>query len=279
MKSWMQKVQGGASRPAPRWRTVLVILGVLLLSGAGVRKIRKGGREEAPFPKSRSQETRGAEQQDSASVRAFLAKVRGIDPTICALMSRSIGNRWGGWYGLDAIGPYGSAADDRLLSWLDRAEIARELVPILRIALADNDACVRRTAAQLLGRTRSVDLAVELRNELAAPEATTREAALIALGHFDRPSVLEPARSALRDADANVRIAAAWVLGMLEGAEASVALMATANDADMRVRSTVAWALGEIEHTDAIPTLVRLLEDRDAQVRRAAAAALGRIGG
>jgi HEAT repeat protein len=287
MKSWKFLVRGGASRPAPGGTLVPVIGGMLLLTGAGVSQIRKAGsgevRKEARtqfFRASTLPEVRWQQQQDSANVRAFLARVRGVDPTICHLMSRAVGNRWGGWHSVDAIGPYAAAGVDRLLAWLDTRDVQSELVPLLRAALQDEDVCVRRTAAQLLGRARVTNLAAELGNELSSASAATREAALIAVGHFDRISGVAPARTALRDPDVSVRVAAAWVLGVLEGNEANSALMDAARDPDARVRSTVAWALGEIENADAIPVLVRMLEsDRDVQVRRAAAGALGRIGG
>jgi HEAT repeat protein len=279
MKSGKFLVRGGSSRPAPGGTLVLVISGMVLLTGAGVRQIRKAASQEAQ-PSVRSSALPEVLQQDFANVRAFLARVRGVDPTICHLMSRAVGNRWGGWHSVDAIGPYAAAGVDRLLAWLDTRDIQSELVPLLRAALQDEDVCVRRSAAQLLGRARVSNLAAELGNELNSGNATTREAALIALGNFDRISGVAPARTALRDPDVSVRVAAAWVLGVLEGNEANSALMDAARDPDARVRSTVAWALGEIENADAIPVLVRMLEsDRDVQVRRAAAGALGRIGG
>jgi HEAT repeat protein len=248
--------------------------------------------------------------QDSVHVQTLLSKVRGSDATICQLVGRAMDNNWGGNFGGFRMDPL-NTGDDSLLDWLTTTAVGRHLVPQLRRGLGDDDTCVRRTSARLLGRTRLTDLAQELGSELTSTNPTTREAALLALGYFDRPSGLDAARRALRDADMNVRIAAAWVLGMIESSDAIGALTEASRDNDVRMRRTVAWALGtiesptsvptlstmlndadisvriqaalalgEIESADAIPALVRLLEtDRDPRVRRAAAAALGQISG
>ncbi len=300
MTSQKTLVPRGARRAAPAG-TLVVAMGVLLLVAGAVGALSSG---------LQSRVVVASAAQDSAQVRALLAKVRGVDPTVCHLVGRAFGNRWGPWVGVMMIEPYAAAVDNQLLAWLDGAEIGANLLPSLRMALSDADACVRRTAAQLLGRARTLNLSDELRAELASASPSTREAALIAIGHADQASGLSPARTALRAGDAGVRTAAAWALGVIEQTEAIPALTELARDPEVRVRRAVAWALGSIEsptsipalaemlndahpsvriqaahalgtigHSDAIPALLRVLEsDRDADVRRAAAAALGRIG-
>jgi vesicle coat complex subunit len=215
--------------------------------------------------------------QDAAQLQTFMSRVRGIDPTVCALIGRSLNNRWGGWHSLLAVDGQGGGADARLLSWLDGAEIDARLLPTLRTALNDSDACTRRTAAQLLGRARVSDLSVELRTELRSANAGTREAALLALGHFDKPSGFDDARSALRDSEPGVRATAAWALGMIERADAVGVLAESARDSNVGVRRVVAWALGAIESSSALPTLIDMLDDADSSVRIQAALALGAI--
>lgn len=262
---------------------------------------------------SQANEFRPSQQapaQDTVLLNALLARVRGADPTLCHLVGRALDNRWG-YFGDLMIDPASAGADQSLIDWINSANIEPSLVAPLRRGLNDGDACVRRTSAHLLGRSRIADLSAELRAELASSSAPTREAALLALGYFDRPTGIDVAQRALRDGDANVRVAAAWTLGMIESTDAIPALTEAARDSDARMRRTVAWALGtiesstsvptlsamlsdvdvtvriqaafalgQIESTDAIPALVRLLEtDRDPRVRRAAAAALGQISG
>lgn len=301
MTSWRNLVRVGVDRPALRGALALTL-------GAGLLLLANAGRALSNKAHARPSEPAA---QDTAQVSALLTRVRGVDPTVCHLIGRALGNRWGNWYGTVIIDPRNTGTDDRLLAWLDGGEIQPPLVPPLRRALSDGDVCVRHTASQLLGRARVADLSAELRSELGSTNAGTREAALTALGHFDKASGLDAAGSALHDPDANVRAAAAWVLGMIERGEGVAVLSELARDPAVQVRRTVAWALGAIENRSALPTLITMLSDaepsvriqaahalgsiesadavtpllkllesdRDPQVRRAAAAALGRISG
>jgi HEAT repeat protein len=282
---------------------------LVLATGLGLLLLARAGRTLNAVASQRPLET--VQVQATDQLDALLARVAGLDPTICHLLGRALNNRWGPWYGSVLIDPQSTGTSDALLTWVDNAEIEARHVPSLRAGLSHADFCVRRTSAQLMGRARVPDLSLLLRNELNSDRAGTREAALLALGHFDKPSSYEPAREALRDTDVSVRVAAAWAIGQLEQREAVDALTDVARDPDVRMRRTVAWALGAIEdpsavavlsamlsdpepgvriqaahalgaieHPSAAPPLMRLLEsDRDPQVRRAAAAALGKISG
>ncbi|MGH7469927.1 MAG: HEAT repeat domain-containing protein, partial [Longimicrobiales bacterium] len=242
MTNSKQKVRVGADRLALRGMFVLA-------TGVGLLLLARAGRALNPVASQRALET--IQMQDSNQVRALLDRVSGLDPTICHLLGRSLGNRWGSWYGSVLIDPQSAATSEPLLTWLDNADIEARHVPALRTALSHADACVRRTAAQLIGRARVPDLTPLLRGELNSGNRGTREAALIALGHFDKPSSYEPARDGLRDVDVSVRVAAAWALGQLERREAVDALSDVARDPDVRIRRTVAWALGAIENPSA----------------------------
>jgi HEAT repeat protein len=259
-------VRAGNRRFALRGTLVLTIGGgLLLLAGSG--------RATTLFNATRSDTL--VQQQDTARLAQLLTKVRGLDPTICQLVRRSLDNRFGNWYGF--VNDPAGTSDDLLADWSSRSAIRSDALPLLRRSLADADACVRHTSAQLLGRAQLSDLSADLRAELASSSAPTREAALLAIGYHDKPTGVAAATRALRDSELTVRIAAAWALGMIEQRDAVGALGEFARDPDVRMRRTVAWALGAIEDRAAIATLTRMLEDTEPGVRIQAAHALGAI--
>ncbi|MEX2283485.1 MAG: HEAT repeat domain-containing protein [Gemmatimonadota bacterium] len=256
----------------------LALRGTLaLMFGGGLLLLTTSGKATELFDSWRAPQV--AEAQDSTQITQLLAKVRGLDPTICQLVRRSLDNRFGNWYGGGYLhDPAGVGAEELLADWNQRSAVVRPgVLPVLRRSLSDADACVRYTSAQLLGRAEVGDLSAELRSELGSTSAATREAALLALGYHDKPTGVDPARRALRDGDLSVRIAAAWALGSIEHRDAISALAEQAADPDVRMRRTVAWALGTIEDRSAIATLSRMLTDAEASVRIQAAHALGQI--
>ncbi len=262
-------VRAETKRPARRGRSVLLLVGAVLLTTtvARARASVSAWLVQAP-----------AGVQDSARVNELLGKVRGVDPVVCQLVGRSLDNRWGpGWGGM-MLTVNGPALDQNgLLDWLNSGSVERGLLPQLRASLSDGDACVRQTGARLAGRVQVPDLSAELTAELTSSNPRTREAALTALGFFDRQSGVDEARRGLRDPDLGVRKAGAWALGMIEHADAVSALTEAAADPDAGMRRTVAWALGNIEAASAVGTLTRMLQDNDTGVRIQAAYALGQI--
>jgi hypothetical protein len=190
-----------------------------------------------------------AVQSDTVPPATLIAKMRGIDPVVCKLASQVLGNQWG--RGSMAGFPESAtlSADDRAtLEWASSSVVESSAIPLLRRSLSDADACVRGTAARLLGRVRDVNLAGDLRGELSSASATTREAAVIALGYHDQPAGVDAALRALRDAETTVRVAAIWALGMMEDERAITPLLALLQgDTDPAVRRAAAWALGRIE--------------------------------
>jgi HEAT repeat protein len=197
-------------------------------------------------PAARAQATAAAE---SAAVTTLIQSVRGANPLLCELASRTIEQGWG-WGG--------RAYDPRAV----REPVLRAVIAVihehpprptsvteLAAALGDDDACVRRIAAPLLGR-------------------------------IEHPTARAALRTALRDARPATREAAAFGLGFTDDAAMIPALLGGIQDAVPRVRAVSAWALGEIEDARAIGALIRLLrEDTDPEVRAAAAAAIGEIEG
>jgi HEAT repeat protein len=124
----------------------------------------------------------------------------------------------------------------------------RKAVPVVRAALRDNEAAVRRRGAWALG----------------ALDASEAVAALV---------------GALSDEDPGVRRQAAWALGAIGDHAAVDGLLKALTDSAPEVREQAAWALGAIGDSKATSGLTKALKDTDARVRRQAAWALGTIGG
>jgi hypothetical protein len=252
------------------WKGFLALAGIALLAAAA-------GQRAVPASGGLAQAT-AAPVAQTEHIAALMNAVRGANALTCRLAARALENRWGGSYaglpGPESIG----AAEDAAFEWAVSGDVDAASIPPLRTALADNDGCVRRTAAVLLGHARLESLAAELRTELASASAGTRQAALMAIGHAGRPADLQAAARALDDPDPAVKLAAAWALGSIGDAAAVPPLVAALRDADPILRATAAISLGRTESSEAIPALVALLgSDSDPRVRRAAAAALGQI--
>ncbi len=186
---------------------------------------------------------------DTASVSRLLSTVRGATPLVCEMTVRAA-DRQGSWSSHGSIG--GSplivdSASSALLDWVSRSHNDPALVPPLRNAMREGDACVRRVAASLLSRV-------------------------------DHPSAADALRAALDDAQAGTREVAAFGLGMAQVETSAAALEGKLADESPAVRRAAAWALGELEGKRAIPALIHVLaRDPDARVRQAAAWAIGNI--
>ena len=220
-----------------------------------------------------------AAPEDSASARAILAAVRGESPLACSIAARALENRWGRPHHLG--GPDAAALDDdgaSAFDWAMSERVMNDVLPLLRGAMSDPDACVRRTAAQLIGRVDGKLLVEQLRSELAATNATQREIAALALGYAGGAAIQPALVRVASDVEPRVRRTVAWALGRSESQNAVQPLVTMLRDADPMVRVNAALSLGELSAGAAVAPLSDLLaSDRDARVRRAAAAALGQI--
>ena len=213
---------------------------------------------------------------DSARVISLLAAMSATDPVTCEMIGDRVSNGW--WGGEDwGVGqlsdarPEARAARDSLSGRVrDPGAIAA-----LTAALSGDNACVRRTAAMMLGHSTVSDDAI--RRLLDDQSPRIREAALVAAGHAERPALRERSEALLRDRDESVASMAAWSLGRLEDPASVGALAGALERGGTRLRTSAAWALGEIESPKAIPALRPALRDGQASVRAAAADALGDI--
>lgn len=217
---------------------------------------------------------------ERGAVTAVLTGARGANPVMCALAARALDQsmHWGDFRpGYDPRGLEARAVRETLRVAFDVLHDP-SVVDVLRPALGDPDACVRRVAAPLLGRLRHPDGLQALRRAVRDPSAVTRETAALSLGFSGDALAVPDLVATLRDATPEVRIAAAWALGEIESKTALQPLVAALEDTDARVRATSAWALGRIEAPEAVAVLARALRrDQDVDVRRNAAWALGKV--
>ena len=212
------------------------ILAVALL-GAGVAGIRDV-QPEAGVPVA---------GLDSAAVVQFLAGLGASDPAVCALAIDFLG-----------AGVYWDRDDVTIASLRGQPTVAQDLrkqlslgvsspgaVRLLGGELGSPSACVRRTAAALLGESDMPAARAALRNALGAEDATVREAAALGLGVAADSSEVARLRAALGDRDPGVVRLAAWALGRTGPAPATKELVALLKNPDPGVRRAAAWALGQ----------------------------------
>ena len=187
---------------------------------------------------------------DTASIARFMSSVRGVNPLLCELATRTVDghNGWSRW-GSPGSDPLElDSASAALISWIQREHNDPAVVPRLRTWLRDPDACVRRIAGSFLARVDHPSAEAELIAALEDASAETRQSAAIGLGLSEKPGrAVEPLMRRLRDDSPLVRRSAAWALGELEATEARPPLIETlSRDSDPRVRQAAAWALGKI---------------------------------
>jgi HEAT repeat protein len=192
---------------------------------------------------------------DTASLARLLNTVRGVDPLLCELATRTVDmhGSWSQWGGGGGVGAVGSdplrtdSAASALIAWIQQDHKDPAVVPRLRAAMRDPDACVRRVGASFLARVEHPSALAALLDALGDTSADTRGVAALALGMTDKPEAMDPLIKRLKDESPVVRRAAAWALGSLEQGGAIAALIqALQTDVDPRVRQTAAWAIGNI---------------------------------
>jgi HEAT repeat protein len=150
--------------------------------------------------------------------------------------------------------------------------------PLVR-ALSHQDALVRQSAAETLGRL-GYHAAVPRFVALLKDESQwVRRAAARALGHIGDASAVGPLSERLSDESVVVQRSAAYALGALRAQEAVSALVAALDSSDLQVRRNAAWGLGRIGNPVALPKLRALSAEPalDPEVIREVEAAIGTI--
>jgi hypothetical protein len=186
---------------------------------------------------------------DTVSVARLLAAVRGSDPLLCEMAVRNTDNNgwWSRWGSLGGNPLDVDSTAAVLIRWIQRGHNDPAVVPRLRDAMRDTDACVRRVAGSFLGRVEHPAAIAALLDGLGDGNADTRFVAVVGLGLSEVPMQPAPLLRALRDQSPAVRRAAAWAVGEREMKEAEDALIdLLQRDSDARVRQAAAWALGNI---------------------------------
>ncbi len=268
-------------------QVLVVVTGVMAVAGVGVALGITRGNERSvvflPLPVGAAQAVQGQRVADTSRVRALLQAARGTNAVVCELAARTVDGRFGWSSSMDGGFTAGGSPDSLgrdVVDWVHEREIDPATVPLLQAAIGDQDWCVRRLAAPILGHVRGPSAMQAMLAALAATDAGTREMAALALGFADEPRTVTPLVGRLRDESPRVRATVAWALGEIESREAVRPLIESLRDADALVRESAARALGEVEDTAGIVPLTEVLKsDRAAAVRRAAAWALGEIAG
>jgi HEAT repeat protein len=186
---------------------------------------------------------------DTASVVRLLNAVRGVDPLLCEMATRTVDmhGSWSMWGPISGDPLSTDSASAALLDWIQRRHNDPAVVPRLRTAMRDTDPCVRRVAGSFLSRVKHPSAVTALLSGLGDVKPETREVAAYGLGMMDVPAAIDPLMGLLRDDSPRVRRAAAWALGQRDAKRALPSLLELlTRDTDARVRQTAAWAIGSI---------------------------------
>ena len=214
---------------------------------------------------------------DSARVEAYLGALRAADPMLCEMVVDQVGNFWNSSgefrVGLLADGSrsWEPARDSLYGTVTDPAAIRR-----LTRGLDDPEACTRRAAAKLLGRSMPGAVAV-IREALRSSSERVREAAALAAAQEEPVALGEDLVRATRDPSIAVVAMATYALGELERPEYIARLSELAQHSDPRVRRAAARSLGQLDDAAprVVPILLPMLKDGDSGVRYFAANGLG----
>lgn len=188
-------------------------------------------------------------RDDTAAIAKLLGTVRGVDPLLCELATRSVdmNGSWSRWGPMSGNPLETDSASAALLRWIQHTHNDPAVVPRLRIAMRDGDACVRRVAASFMARVEHPSARAALMDALDDARAEVREVAAYGLGMAEYAGAVDELIALLRDAAPGVRRASAWALGSIESRKAVAPLMEVlSRDSDARVRQTAAWAIGNI---------------------------------
>ena len=259
-----------------------------------------------------------SERADAAFNLGYYKTPEVVSALIGALQDKSPSVRANAAIGLHNIGkPDAKPAEGALRSALgDPAAIVRvkaadalhqlgvpgrELLPVVRGALADRDNHVKVAAAESYVRFKgeSGPEVAALATALRDPDPQVRSEAVLAIGKiFDPlpPEGLALLKEAARDKDSTVRGHATAALGSRKASNAEAAaapsgkasgpsgqvstLVAALKDKNSGVRSGAADSLARLETAaaSATPALLAALSDNSGDVRAAAARALGQVG-
>lgn len=224
-------------------RAHLALAAVLLVAPLAARSAVVPG--QAGDGPGDSTVTRG---MDSAGVARLFIALRASDPVVCAMATGFVGRGFSWSDGAEGIaalrdeGAEGRLTRERLQSRVGEAAALRQLAPELR----SPNACLRRTAAAMLGASRQPELLGVLRRALSDDDGRVREAAALGLGVAEDSADAPRLRAALGDRDPDVVRLAIWALGSLEDHAAAADIVALLRSPNPGIRRAAAWALGRV---------------------------------
>lgn len=215
---------------------------------------------------------------DSARIASLLSALASGDPLVCEIVASQAGNVWWGGH-TRAVGRFADARVDQAAAAdsLSGRITAPGAMRFLTATLAHENACVRRLAARLLGRSAIETSALSAL--LDDPSPRVREAAAYAIGAGDKRSARAALERMLTQRGAAEAAMAAWALAEEQDPASLPPLQQALRHDDPRVRRSAAYALGEIADVRALSALSAAVRDPDAEVRYAAVAAIGELDG
>ncbi|HEU4722025.1 MAG TPA: HEAT repeat domain-containing protein, partial [Gemmatimonadaceae bacterium] len=144
-----------------------------------------------------------------------------------------------------------------------RSRTARDSVVVLALIgrLRDENAEVRRAAANALGKLEDARAVPALIAALGDRESEVRAAAAEALGHFEDPRALNGLSALLADSDRDVRKQALEALSNYESGVPVDGVLRLLQDSDADLRHSAAHALGKWKDRRAGPALAALVRD------------------
>ena len=152
------------------------------------------------------------------------------------------------------------------------------VVAALMLALRDEDAEVRRAAANSLGNLATPRAVPALVAALRDEDPEVRESAADALSNIGDPRAVNPLIALLGDPVADIRRTAIDALGQFEEQVPVAPILRLLSDSDPEIRHSAAHLIGQLGDRSAVPALSRALRDEDPEVREAALESLGEIG-
>jgi HEAT repeat protein len=213
---------------------------------------------------------------DSGRVAIILDALGKTDPIVCEMIGDQIGNFWNsgersGVGRLASVTPAQQAAKDSIGGHVADPRAINRLVA----ELSGPNACVRRVASKMLGR--SAITTARLTSLLSDASPVVREAAALAAGQGDHHDMRLALEQTLGDRVAAVAAMSAWALGELDDVESLPVLLSAAKSDELRVRMAAIWALGQLDDARAVPTVLPALHAADPNLRAMAAEVLGEL--
>ncbi len=143
--------------------------------------------------------------------------------------------------------------------------------------LKDENASVRRAAAQSLGRLGDVRAVPPLIAVLADSDAEVRAQAIDALADLEDPRAVGPIAGLLRDPVSDVKHNALSALSHWDQNVPTAPVVALLDDPDADVRHEAINLLNHLRARSAGPAIARLIHDPNSDVRRAVVEAMGNL--